>query len=51
MIIPLELQQRTWAYLHGDSGAQITGHRDGGGHGLTRPAGDALRAWLAQRIA
>jgi phospholipase/carboxylesterase len=50
-VIALGLQQRTWAYLHGDSGALITGHRDGGGHGLTLPAGDALRAWLAQRIA
>ena len=28
-----------------------TSHRDGGGHGLTQPALDALREWLAERIA
>ena len=50
-VIPLDLQQRTWAYLHGDSGAQTTSHRDSGGHGLTQPALDALRVWLAERIA
>jgi phospholipase/carboxylesterase len=50
-VIPLDLQQRTWAYLHGDSGAQTTSHRDGGGHGLTQPALDALREWLAARVA
>lgn len=50
-VIPLELQQRTRAYLHGDSGAEVTSHRDGGAHGITEGALDALRAWLAERIA
>jgi phospholipase/carboxylesterase len=51
MVIPLDLQQRTWSYLHADSGAQTTSHRDGGGHGLTQPALEALNAWLADRVA
>jgi len=50
-VIPLDLQQRTWAYLRGESGAQTTSHRDGGGHGITQAALDALSAWLAARIA
>jgi phospholipase/carboxylesterase len=50
-VIPLDLQQRTWAYLHGDSGAQTTSHRDGGGHGLSQGALYALHAWLGGRIA
>lgn len=50
-VIPLDLQQRTWSYLHGDSGARTAGHRDGGGHGLTQGALDALNGWLAERIA
>jgi len=50
-VIPGELLQRTWAYLRGDSGADATSYRDGGAHGLTQGALDALNAWLAQRQA
>jgi phospholipase/carboxylesterase len=49
-VIPLDLQQRTWSYLHIDSGAQTTSHRDGGAHGLTQGALDALNSWLTERI-
>ena len=51
VVIPLDLQQRTGAYLHVDSRAATASHRDGGGHGLTRTALDELRGWLAERIA
>jgi phospholipase/carboxylesterase len=50
-VIPLDLQRRTWGYLNSDSGAQTVSHRDGGGHGLTQDALDALNSWLAERIA
>lgn len=50
-VIPIELQERTWSYLHGASGAQTTAYRDGGGHGLTQGALDALGGWLAERLA
>lgn len=50
-VIPLELQQRTWAYLRGDSGALTTSHRDGGGHGLTQATLEALNTWLAGMLA
>jgi phospholipase/carboxylesterase len=50
-VIPLDLQQRTWTYVRGDSGAETTSYRDGGGHGLTQGAVDALRGWPAERIA
>ena len=51
VVIPLDLQERTWAYLHGNSGAQTASHRDSGGHGLTQATLEALKAWLAERIA
>ncbi|WP_323097484.1 serine esterase [Intrasporangium sp. YIM S08009] len=45
-VIPHELLDRTWAYLHEDSGADLTAHLDAGGHGLTPAAVAALGAWL-----
>ncbi|UOY03244.1 alpha/beta hydrolase [Blastococcus sp. PRF04-17] len=48
-VIPVELQARTWQYLHGDSGAQLTARRSPGGHGLTRDDVDTLAAWLTDR--
>ena len=33
-VIPRDLLERTWTYLHGDAGSTTTGVRDPGGHGL-----------------
>jgi phospholipase/carboxylesterase len=45
-VIPVELQARSWQYLHGDSGAELTARRSPGGHGLTRDDVAALAGWL-----
>ena len=45
-VIPRELLDRTWAYVHRDSGATATGHRDPGGHGISPQALQALGEWL-----
>ncbi|HQY86170.1 MAG: serine esterase [Actinobacteria bacterium] len=34
-VIPRDLLERTWTYLHGDAGSTTTGVRDPGGHGLS----------------
>jgi phospholipase/carboxylesterase len=49
-VIPVELQARTWQYLHTDSGAPLTARRSPGGHGLTRDDAEALADWLTDRI-
>jgi phospholipase/carboxylesterase len=49
-VIPVELQARTWQYLHTDSGAELTARRSPGGHGLTRDDVEALAGWLTDRI-
>ncbi|MFI5935203.1 alpha/beta hydrolase [Actinoplanes sp. NPDC051494] len=46
VVIPPELQARTWSYLHDESGATLTARRDPVGHGLAAPAVTALREWL-----
>lgn len=46
-VIPRELLDRTWAYLHGDSGANVTSRRDPGGHGITVSTLEELGAWIA----
>ena len=48
-VIPVELQARTWQYLHTESGAALTARRSPGGHGLTRDDVAALAAWLTDR--
>ncbi|HET6562958.1 MAG TPA: serine esterase [Marmoricola sp.] len=45
-VIPRELLDRTWSYLHGGSGATVTGHRDPGGHAITPSTLAVLRDWL-----
>lgn len=47
-VIPRELQQRTWDYLHGESGAKVTSRRDPGGHGLSAEAVAALADWVTE---
>ena len=51
VVIPRELLERTWAYLHGGSGATTTGLRDPGGHGLSPAALGELRRWLEALVA
>jgi phospholipase/carboxylesterase len=46
MVIPRELLDRTWQYLHADSGADVRGKRGPGGHGLSQAALDELNRWL-----
>ena len=46
VVIPPDLLERTWAYLHGDAGATTTGFRDPGAHGLSPAAVGELRRWL-----
>lgn len=49
-VIPRDLQVRSWAYLHGESGAQLTARRSPGGHGLTRADMGALAGWLTAEL-
>lgn len=49
-VIPPELQRRTWAYLHGESGADLTAVRTPGGHGLTADVVVALSDWTARTL-
>lgn len=48
VVIPRELLERTWTYLHGDAGSTTTGVRDPGGHGLSAAAVGELRRWITQ---
>jgi phospholipase/carboxylesterase len=45
-VIPADLLDRTWAYLHEESGAALTAHLDPGGHGLSASAVSTLSDWL-----
>ncbi|MFZ6003240.1 MAG: alpha/beta hydrolase [Actinomycetota bacterium] len=47
-VIPRDLLERTWTYLHGDAGSDTTGVRDPGGHGLSASAVGELNRWLTQ---
>lgn len=47
VVIPRELLDRTWAYLHDESGASVTSRRDPVGHSLTDATVGALDTWLA----
>lgn len=46
LVIPRELLGRTWTCLTTDSGADVTTHRDGGGHGITQAALRTLADWV-----
>ena len=47
MVIPRDLLDRTWSYLHDDAGSVTTGVRDPGGHGLSPAVVARLHRWLA----
>jgi phospholipase/carboxylesterase len=49
-VIPAELLQATWTYLHHVSGAPTQGHRDPGGHGIAQAALQQLAGWLHARL-
>lgn len=51
MVIPRELLERTWTYLHGDAGSATEGVRDPGGHGLTMATVEAVARWLTELTA
>ena len=45
-VIPRELLDRTWSYLHQESGAAVDGVRSPGGHGISPDVLDALHRWI-----
>ncbi|ROO85317.1 phospholipase/carboxylesterase [Actinocorallia herbida] len=47
-VIPVDLQARTWKYLHDESGALVTALRSPGGHALTRGDIAALSTWITE---
>ena len=49
-VIPRELLDRTWHYLHTTSGAPTVGRRDPGGHGITAPTLHRLAEWISDRL-
>ena len=49
-VIPGDLLDRTWAYLHQESGAALTAHLDPGGHGLSARAVTTLSDWLDRTL-
>jgi phospholipase/carboxylesterase len=49
-VIPRDLLERTWTYLHGDAASTTTGVRDPGGHGLSAHVVDHLSRWLTDVI-
>ena len=49
-VIPVDLQQRAWQYLHGESGARVTSRRSPGGHSITRDDVDALADWITDLV-
>ena len=49
-VIPRELLDRTWSYLHDTSGAVLTAHRDPGGHGISAGTLAVLDGWLERAL-
>ena len=49
-VIPCELLDRTWSYLHDSSGAVLTAHRDPGGHGISAGTLAVLDGWLERAL-
>jgi phospholipase/carboxylesterase len=50
-VIPRDLLERTWTYLHDDAASATTGVRDPGGHGLSPDVVAELNRWLADLTA
>jgi phospholipase/carboxylesterase len=49
-VIPRELLDRTWDYLHDRSRAEVTGRREPGRHEFTYASLAGLQIWLAQLL-
>jgi phospholipase/carboxylesterase len=49
-VIPRDLLDRTWTYLHAEAGAETTAVRDPGGHGLSLEAVGAVEQWLVATL-
>ena len=49
-VIPRELLDRTWSYLHEESGATVLGRRDPGGHGISPETLVVVGDWLTERL-
>lgn len=47
-IIPRDLLNRTWEYLHRDSGGSVVGVRSPGGHGLAPDVVETVSTWIAE---
>jgi phospholipase/carboxylesterase len=50
-VIPRELLDSTWQWLHAESGAPVLSRLDPGGHGISVSAVRGLAGWLAERLA
>jgi phospholipase/carboxylesterase len=50
LVIPLELQRRTWDYLVRDSGSPLWAQRQPGGHKLTAETVAGLAGWIEARL-
>jgi phospholipase/carboxylesterase len=50
-MIPRELLDRTWSYLHDESGAVLTAHHDAGGHAISAQTLAVLQGWLGDLLA
>lgn len=49
-VIPRELLEHTWRYLHNESGAPTCGRRDPVGHSIHPEALASLSGWLRERL-
>ena len=49
-VIPRELLDRTWTWLHDESSATVTSRRDPGGHQLSAQTAHDLKEWLDERL-
>ena len=50
-VIPRDLLDRTWSYLHDGSSADVVGVRDPGGHGSSGGVLGELNEWLGGLLA
>ncbi len=50
VVMPRDLMQATWEYLHEDSGASLEAHRTSGGHAIAPEVMTALSPWLERTL-
>jgi phospholipase/carboxylesterase len=50
LVIPVELQRRTWDYLVRESGSPLWAQREPGGHELTAKTVSGLAGWIEARL-